>query len=74
MPDYLRFVLQIIQNEKSWIENYFDKRTVTEIINSLERVLISEHLLQILERGYHEMFTEAQIDILSLLFDFAESA
>ena len=32
IPDYLRFVLSIIQNEKAWTENYIDKRSLTDII------------------------------------------
>ncbi len=32
IPDYLRLVLQIIQNEKNWTENYIDRRTLKEII------------------------------------------
>lgn len=32
IPDYLRLVLQIIQNEQSWTENYIDRRTMNEII------------------------------------------
>jgi hypothetical protein len=57
IPDYLRLVLRVIQNEQTWSENYIDRRTTQEIIQTLERVLIVDHYKSILERGFHEMVT-----------------
>ena len=75
IPDYLRFVLSIIQNEKAWTENYIDKRSLTDIIQSLEKVLIVDHYQAILERGFHEMVTAKPLmtDLIKLLFEFSQA-
>jgi transposase len=73
VPDYLRFVLHLIQTESKWMDLYFDRRTQSELLSTMERVLIADHFQSILDRGFHELFTSQNMDLLRLLFDLAFS-
>jgi len=73
IPDYLRFVLHLIQTESKWMDLYFDRRTQSELLSTMERVLIADHFQSILDRGFHELFTSQNMDLLRLLFDLAFS-
>uniref|UniRef100_A0A6M2DJ61 Cullin-4B n=1 Tax=Xenopsylla cheopis TaxID=163159 RepID=A0A6M2DJ61_XENCH len=68
VPEYLRHVDRRLQEENERLLHYLDSNTKWQLIHSVERQLLSEHLTTILQKGLENLLEQNRIQDLTLLY------
>ncbi|KAF7269567.1 hypothetical protein GWI33_017456 [Rhynchophorus ferrugineus] len=69
VPDYLTHVDKRIAEENERILHYLDPATKYQLIHTVEKQLLREHVSQILQKGLDQLLTEFRLNDLTLLYD-----
>ncbi|CDW72810.1 cullin-4b isoform 2 [Stylonychia lemnae] len=70
IPIYLHKIYDIIENESLIVKLYLNERTLDLTLNTLEQVLIKDHIQQILEKGFAQLVHSSNFETLTLLYNF----
>ncbi|XKL62754.1 hypothetical protein PGB90_002587 [Kerria lacca] len=68
VPEYLRHVDKRLIEENERLLHYLDSSTRIQLIHTVEKQLISEHLSNILQKGLDNILNENRISDVSLLY------
>lgn len=68
VPEYLRHVDKRLAEENERLLHYLDSSTRTPLILTIEKQLISEHVINILQKGLDSILNENRISDISLLY------
>ncbi|XP_044764848.1 cullin-4A [Coccinella septempunctata] len=68
VPAYLSHVHKRIEEENERVIHYLDSSTKYQLIHTVEKQLLSEHISNILQKGLDSLLEENRIDDLSLLY------
>ncbi|KAL3290377.1 hypothetical protein HHI36_023719 [Cryptolaemus montrouzieri] len=68
VPAYLTHVYKRIQEENERVIHYLDTSTKYQLIHTVEKQLLSEHVTNILQKGLDSLLEENRIDDLTLLY------
>lgn len=68
VPDYLSHVDKRIMEENERILHYLDIKTKTQLVHTVEKQLLSEHVSSILQKGLDQLLNENRVTDLSLLY------
>lgn len=68
MPEYLRHVDKRLAEENERLLHYLDTSTRVQLVHTVEKQLISEHLINILQKGLDTILNENRISDVSLLY------
>lgn len=68
VPDYLAHVDKRLLEENERINHYLDPRTKFQLIHTVEKQLLSEHVTNILQKGLDGLLSENRIKDLTLLY------
>nr|CAH7726315.1 unnamed protein product [Callosobruchus chinensis] len=68
VPDYLAHVDKRIQEENERVLHYLDSGTKHQLIHTVEKQLLSEHVNNILQKGLEQLLNENRIHDLTLLY------
>ncbi|KAK7603535.1 hypothetical protein V9T40_003534 [Parthenolecanium corni] len=68
VPEYLRHVDKRLAEENERLLHYLDSSTRVQLVHTVEKQLISEHLINILQKGLDNILSENRISDVSLLF------
>ncbi|XP_030762316.1 cullin-4B [Sitophilus oryzae] len=69
VPDYLTHVDKRIAEENERVLHYLDPGTKYQLIHTVEKQLLREHVSQILQKGLDQLLTEFRLNDLNLLYD-----
>lgn len=69
VPDYLAHVDKRIREEKDRSNNYLYSATRFQLIHTVEKQLLSEHITNILNKGLDHLLSENRIGDLTLLYN-----
>lgn len=69
VPDYLAHVDKRIAEENERVLHYLDPATKYQLIHTVEKQLLREHVTQILQKGLEQLLSEFRLDDLSLLYN-----
>ncbi|ENN80292.1 hypothetical protein HUJ04_012276 [Dendroctonus ponderosae] len=69
VPDYLAHVDKRITEENERVIHYLDPATKYQLIHTVEKQLLREHVTQILQKGLDQLLCEFRLEDLSLLFN-----
>ncbi|XP_063703800.1 cullin-4A [Culicoides brevitarsis] len=68
VPDYLQHVKKRLEEENERLIHYLDSSTKHQLIVTVERQLLTEHLTAILQKGMDNLMEENRIGDLTLLY------
>ena len=68
VPEYLRHVDKRLTEENERLLHYLDSTTRIPLIHCVEKQLISEHLINILQKGLDNILNENRISDISSLY------
>ncbi|KAJ8923549.1 hypothetical protein NQ315_010127 [Exocentrus adspersus] len=68
VPDYLAHVDKRINEENERVLHYLDSGTKYQLIHTVEKQLLSEHVTNILQKGLDQLLSENRISDLTLLY------
>ncbi|KAL1493326.1 hypothetical protein ABEB36_011401 [Hypothenemus hampei] len=69
VPEYLAHVDKRILEENERVLHYLDPGTKYQLIHTVEKQLLREHVTQILQKGLDQLLSEFRLDDLSLLYN-----
>ncbi|CAG9759330.1 unnamed protein product [Ceutorhynchus assimilis] len=69
VPDYLVHVDKRLAEENERVLHYLDSATKYQLIHTVEKQLLREHVSQILQKGLDQLLTEYRLTDLGLLYD-----
>lgn len=69
VSDYLTHVDRRIAEENQRIVHYLDPSTKHQLIHTVEKQLLKEHVTQILAKGLDQLLSEFRLDDLALLYN-----
>lgn len=69
VPDYLAHVDKRIAEENERVIHYLDPATKYQLIHTVEKQLLREHVAQILQKGLDQLLCEFRLEDLSLLYN-----
>nr|CAI5853256.1 unnamed protein product [Callosobruchus analis] len=68
VPDYLAHVDKRLQEENERVLHYLDSGTKHQLVHTVEKQLLSEHVNNILQKGLDQLLNENRIHDLTLLY------
>nr|XP_023019090.1 cullin-4B [Leptinotarsa decemlineata] len=68
VPDYLSHVDKRLLEENERVIHYLDPGTKYQLIHTVEKQLLSEHVTNILQKGLEQLLSENRVADLSLLY------
>lgn len=68
VPQYLHHVDKRLKEENERLLHYLDSSTKWPLIHTVERMLLSEHLTSVLQKGLDSLLEENRVDDLTLLY------
>ncbi|KAJ8930872.1 hypothetical protein NQ314_016292 [Rhamnusium bicolor] len=68
VPDYLAHVDKRIHEENERVLHYLDSGTKYQLVHTVEKQLLSEHVTNILQKGLDQILSENRINDLTLLY------
>ncbi|XP_056646921.1 cullin-4B [Diorhabda sublineata] len=68
VPDYLAHVDKRIQEENERVLHYLDSGTKYQLIHTVEKQLLSEHVTNVLQKGLEQLLNENRTSDLTLLY------
>ncbi|XP_075233766.1 cullin 4 [Lycorma delicatula] len=68
VPQYLHHVDKRLKEENERLLHYLDSATKWPLIHTVERMLLSEHLTNVLQKGLDSLLEENRVEDLTLLY------
>lgn len=68
VPDYLIHVEKRLMEENERVIHYLDSNTKPQLIHTVQKQLLSEHVTNILQKGLYQLLNENRLHDLTLLY------